>query len=108
MNKLEKELQAKILRKINKIHGVVAFANVVTGYSPTGHADIYGTVYGFSLWAEVKLDPDEEPTRIQRGFLQLVGKESYIANTFKWSNVRTAIMDVEALAGLVKNIFEGD
>lgn len=107
MNDLEKKLQAKILRKINQIPGCVAFANVVTAYSPTGHCDIYGTVYGYGFWGEVKL-PGEQPTRIQQAFLDSVGKESLIRNTFVWSGVKYAVNQIEALAGRVKSIFIGE
>lgn len=108
MNNLEKNLQAKILRKINQIPGCVAFANVVTAYSPTGHSDIYGTVHGFSLWAEVKRGPDEELTKIQQGFLHIVGKESYLKNTFVWNDVQQPMKDVAKLARLVRRAFWED
>ena len=106
MNQLEKKLQAKILRKINQIYPCVAFANVVTAYSPMGHSDIYGTVYGFSFWAEVKLDEDEEPTKIQQGFLRLVGKESYLTNTFVWNDMQQPVKDVARLARQVRKMFK--
>ncbi len=105
MNDLEKKLQAKILRKINQIPGCVAFANVVTAYSPTGHCDVYGTVYGYGFWAEVKL-PGEKLTKIQRAFLDQVGKEAWIGNTFVCSSVEEAVKSVVILARWVKKVFE--
>lgn len=97
MNDLEKKLQAKILVKINRITGCVAFANVVTAYSPTGHPDIYGSIYGYSFWAEVKL-PGKKLTRIQSAFLQHIESKGVIFdNTFIWNGVEEAVEAIKIL-----------
>ena len=97
MNELEKKLQAKILRKINQIPGCVAFANVVTAYSPTGHCDCYGTIYGYGFWAEVKL-PGNKLTKIQWAFLQRLEQEGVIFdNTFVWDSVEDAVRSIKVL-----------
>lgn len=92
----EKELQAKILKALNKIPSCVAFPHVASPYSPTGHSDIYGTIYGYGFWGEVKL-PGKKLTKIQQAFLDQVGKESIIINTFVWNSVEQAIRAIEQI-----------
>jgi hypothetical protein len=83
----EKKLQANILRAINKIPGVTAFAHVATEYTPTGHPDIYGVFEGKSFFAEVKL-PGKEPTEIQHAMLRKLRECG--AYVYIWTSVEEA------------------
>ena len=103
-SKAEKKIQKAILAALRKIPGVVAFPHTATPYSPTGHADIYGSVNGYSFWAEVKR-PGEEPTPIQRAFLKNVGQHSPYRNAFVWHNSVEAIKDI---MGLKKNFVQDE
>ena len=88
----EKQLQAKILKAINKLPHVVAFAHVATIYTQTGHPDCYGCYGGgWAFFAEVKL-PGKDLTKIQKEFLKKVRAKG--ATVFIWRSVEEAIEQI--------------
>jgi len=99
--KEEKVLQARILVALRAIEGCVVFAHTASPFSPTGHSDMYGSIYGCSFWAEIKL-PGKKVTAIQRAFLKQMGKEAVYKNTFVWTLVSQAVKDIKKLSKQVK------
>ena len=91
----EKQLQAKILKAINKLPGVVAFAHVVTIYSQTGQPDCYGVKNGKAFFGEVKL-PGKKLTKIQKAMSDKLQHKGGVLSCV-WHSVEEAVKCVEAI-----------
>jgi len=100
-SKEEKKIQASILKALRQIEGCTIFAHTASPYAPTGHSDTYGSIWGWSIWGEVKV-PGEEPSKIQAAFLRQVGRDSIYKNTFVWYDAKQAVNDILQLSRLVK------
>lgn len=71
----EKQLQAKIIKKLNSLPGVWARANVATAYTGRGNPDIDGCCYGRAFYLEVKL-PGRKADPIQHQKMMLITQKS--------------------------------
>ena len=93
----EKQLQSRILKAINALHGVWAKAHVATAYTGKGHPDIYGCYFGQAFFAEVKL-PDRKPTKLQEAVLRNIKEKSGAkCFCFVWTTVEQAVDDIVTL-----------
>ena len=90
----EKQLQSRILKTINCIHGVWAKAHVATAYTGKGHPDIYGCCEGRAFFAEVKL-PGKTLTKLQKTILRNIQEKSG-AECFVWTTEEEAVHDIIA------------